>query len=323
MNIQKNQKRSEAVVAGFWRRSAAFLLDMLVLVAMGNGLAFILGDWFSSFGHWGRLVGIVVAGIYFGLLNSGVGKGQTLGKKWLKIAVVNQQGDSISVLRASLRYAIFGIPFFLSGIDLAPNQMQGLFFYLAMFVVLGPMLVTIYLYVFNSQTRQCLHDCLLGTYVVMTVCRDQNPSFGKLWQGHVAVVCVLFLIAAVAPYLFVQAQLNEEQLNILAVSDALQRNPLVRTSHIRQDQRTVKLANKPKANVDMITVDITLNQNRIEQKMLAQSLAVVLLRDYPPVLKADLLQVNLRYGFDIGIARGWQEMRYQFQPQALRAISEQ
>jgi len=47
-----------------------------------------LFDQLSHLGGWGRLVGFCIAILYFGTLNSVVGKGQTLGKRILKIHVI-------------------------------------------------------------------------------------------------------------------------------------------------------------------------------------------------------------------------------------------
>src|SRR5690348_14117245 len=74
-------------IAGFWRRLAAFVVDALILGVPAMLLGFAMFDWAASLGQAGRLIGFVVALLYFGLLNSRLGGGQTLGKRLLGIRV--------------------------------------------------------------------------------------------------------------------------------------------------------------------------------------------------------------------------------------------
>jgi uncharacterized RDD family membrane protein YckC len=92
-----------AKIAGFWRRLLAFLIDCLILAIVGLVVGSIFFDAFAALGGWGKLVGFTIALIYFGTLNSTVGKGQTLGKRLVNIKVVNCEGEPISLHRSFLR----------------------------------------------------------------------------------------------------------------------------------------------------------------------------------------------------------------------------
>jgi uncharacterized RDD family membrane protein YckC len=63
------------VIAGFWRRFVAFLLDCLILAAIG----WLIGNLFTNtlvmLGAWGRLVGFLVDVPYFAIAESRIGHG--------------------------------------------------------------------------------------------------------------------------------------------------------------------------------------------------------------------------------------------------------
>jgi uncharacterized RDD family membrane protein YckC len=79
-------------IAGFWRRLAAFGIDWLVLAVPTLLLGLALFQRAAGIGQAGRLVGFVLALLYFSLLNSRLIGGQTIGKRLLGIQVVSLSG---------------------------------------------------------------------------------------------------------------------------------------------------------------------------------------------------------------------------------------
>jgi uncharacterized RDD family membrane protein YckC len=99
-----------AEIAGFWRRLFAFCLDGLLLGALGAGIGLFAYDGLAALGDWGRLVGFLIAMIYFGVTDSDLSKGQTLGKRIAGIKVVTANGLPLSVRASTLRATIFCVP---------------------------------------------------------------------------------------------------------------------------------------------------------------------------------------------------------------------
>jgi len=95
--------RERTPIAGLWRRLAALVIDGLTLGVPALLLGLTLFHWASSLGRAGRLIGFVVALLYFGVLNSRFGGGQTLGKRLLGIRVADRAGAPLSPMRSFLR----------------------------------------------------------------------------------------------------------------------------------------------------------------------------------------------------------------------------
>src|ERR1700752_3195394 len=81
---------TEPNIAGFWQRVLGILIDAIVLGVFGAVLGFFLFDYFVRLGLWGRLVGFVIALIYFAPMNSRLMNGQTLGKRLVRTQVVGR-----------------------------------------------------------------------------------------------------------------------------------------------------------------------------------------------------------------------------------------
>lgn len=91
--------------ASFWQRLGAWILDALILGAVG----FVIGALFGSPGFYDRDLGSsglnFILGIIYYVYFHGSASGQTISKKALSIRVVGfQDGTSIGYGRAALRY---------------------------------------------------------------------------------------------------------------------------------------------------------------------------------------------------------------------------
>lgn len=155
-------------ICGFWRRTLAFLVDMILLWLTGYMLGLQLLSVFAKMGRWGCLVGYAIAMAYLGLLNSRLGKGQTLGKRLVQIHVVGQDGQFISPARSLLRTGLLVSLYLLSPLDTQPLSLSPLHM-LFMLVSGGLHVGAAYFYLFNRRTRQTLHDLVARTCVVRDV----------------------------------------------------------------------------------------------------------------------------------------------------------
>jgi uncharacterized RDD family membrane protein YckC len=174
-----------AEIAGFWRRLFAFCLDGLLLGAVGAYIGLIAYDGLVALGDWGRAVGFAIALIYFGAMDSELFRGQTLGKRVVRIKVVTVNGVPLSVGASTLRATIFCVPYFLNGAFIDAGAITS---WLLVFLVFGVGLSIVYLLLFNRRTRQSLHDLAVGAYVVSNKGGGPVGDSGRIWPAHFGVV---------------------------------------------------------------------------------------------------------------------------------------
>jgi len=84
--------------AGLGSRAIAFIIDFIILIIIGGGLAFLLVGVDTT----GNLVVGLITMLYFILLEAYAG-GQTLGKKLVNIKVVNDDGSDLTLVGSVIR----------------------------------------------------------------------------------------------------------------------------------------------------------------------------------------------------------------------------
>jgi uncharacterized RDD family membrane protein YckC len=121
--VRQKRETSALELAGFWRRLAAFLIDIFALAVICSVilLAFAPYRWFGFGGLWGssdvfseplwRALPYLIAGNVLSLLVNiayfvafWIWRGQTPGKMLLGIKLVRQDGSKVTIGVALLRY---------------------------------------------------------------------------------------------------------------------------------------------------------------------------------------------------------------------------
>lgn len=184
-------------VGALWRRVLAFFIDTIIIGLPVDVVAWVFFDKFSQLGAWGRLVGFCLALPYFAILDSSIGNGQTLGKRWMHVRVVDADGNPIPFGKALLRYVVFAAPWFLNGLMLPANETSAAMWTLIGLIVFGVGGTTFYLMCFNRRTRQGLHDLVVGSYVADA--EVPGPvSVQPIWKMHWAIIGVMVAVISVA-----------------------------------------------------------------------------------------------------------------------------
>lgn len=173
----------DRAIGALWRRLAAFAIDGIVLCLVGLAISLPFFETFSRIGVWGPLVGFCLALPYFAILNSGIGNGQTLGKRAVHIQVIDQHGNTISFWRSVARYVVLLTPYFLNEMSLPVTRTPWAVSIMISVIVLGIGGATLYLVVFNRHSRQGIHDLVAGTYVAVAG-KDGALDIKPIWGGH-------------------------------------------------------------------------------------------------------------------------------------------
>ena len=185
------------LVGSVWRRCAAYLVDSFILGAVGGGLGKVIFDKLSHLGLWGPLAGFCVALAYFAVFDSKMGAGQTLGKRWWKLRVIDVEGNPISFAKSLLRSTVFLVPAFLFGLNLPETRTPWIIQALMFGIVIWIGGSTLYLITFNREARQGLHDIVAGAYVANA--NDSGPVEAKaISHVHSLILGVLLVVASVS-----------------------------------------------------------------------------------------------------------------------------
>ncbi|MCG8512004.1 MAG: RDD family protein, partial [Rhodospirillales bacterium] len=237
-------------IAGFWRRVAAFLVDTVILAIPLMVVGFTFFEWAVGLGQAGRLVGFTVALLYFGLLNSRINGGQTLGKRLLRIRVIDRTGEMLSPARSVLRFLVLWVPYFLNGVFFdAPFETMGMLDYLLglliVFVVFGGLLAIIYLLIFNRRTRQSLHDLAVGSFVVRGA-PAAVPAKLATPRLHLVMVAGLLALALIGPGVALKMMTAEDSGTspLLDLQAAIQSEFGVEQVNVTMGQTTTSWARK-------------------------------------------------------------------------------
>jgi uncharacterized RDD family membrane protein YckC len=182
-------------IAGFWRRVAAFIVDGLLLGVIGQIIGWSASSFWFDIGPNGRILGLVIVLLYFGILNSKMGNGQTVGKRLLKTAVRDKNNKPISFQRSLIRISILALPALLNGWAL-PGLDIFILDLLVGIIVFGVGAAIVYTMIFNRGSRQGIHDLICETYVVHLK-TEEIEAFPVAARKHWIVSGVLLVLAVI------------------------------------------------------------------------------------------------------------------------------
>jgi len=302
-----------AQLAGFWRRLGAFVLDCLILGLVGLALAFTVYDQLAHLGVWGRLFGFALALAYFGVSNSKLTSGRSVGKLALGIKVVDKDGTPLSVGKSFLRYVALAIPWFLNGAPFPASVLFSFWLYVISLAVFGAGLSILYLFIFNRPSRQSLHDLLVGSFVVRS---DAIGPVGAAapWRGHLMVCAALFLAAAAVPVFTSRLAQSETFGPLLMVHRVVSAEPWVAHAEVN---RSLSLTSKDV--VRHLSIVAHIRDPAVDDADRAMRLGRLAFGAHEFVRDLTVVQVTLVHGFDIGIASSWRSHSHNFAPRDLAA----
>jgi uncharacterized RDD family membrane protein YckC len=291
-------------VASFWRRLAAWIVDILLLGIIGQILGWSLSIVLFQFGPYGRIIGIFFILPYFGLMNSRIGKGQTIGKRLLKIAVRDSDNKHISLVRSLIRISILEIPILFNGWAL-PIFHIPVVQWLLTIIIFGLGTAIFYTMVFNSKTRQGIHDLLCKTIVVHLPGKpiEKFPQSAKI---HWIISGVLVALSALMP------------IGGRFISSAIiSRTSLTQVNSLYQILQSDKRFFSASVNIGtlhssqgkithMLQIQVWYKgvPSNDERTNLLNDIAKIALANAENIDQYDLLRITVTSSYDLGIASG-------------------
>ena len=280
--------------AGFWQRLGAFAIDVLVIAMVGLAIGRFFVDELVQIGAWGRLIGFVVAGLYFGILNSKLTGGQTPGKRLLNIKVVSRDGAPLPLPTSLLRYIPLGLPWFLNNAQFPMDWLMSPLLYLLALLIFGLGLACIYLFIFNRPSRQVLHDLVAHSYVVRAEAVGA-VVVAPTRQVHLIVAGVLIAISAALPLVSKMLIHQEPFAGLLAAYQSASAEPSVYNVQVSKGWSSTS-----NGQVTYVTVQASIHDPAVDDVQRAKRLARRVIEADPSVKSVDVIQVVMVYGYDLG-----------------------
>ena len=315
------KKAADSFFSGFWVRVLAFFIDALLIGTAGLIIGKVFYGFLIEISPYGRFLGFPVALLYFGIMNSSYGGGQTLGKRVAKIRVQNVDGSPLSPGRSFARAGLLFVPYFLNGAALPPSAAAiPAFAYLLSLLVFGMIGAIIYLLIFNRPSRRSLHDLAVQS-VVVRVAAKKRQQIQPLWKGHAAIVGAILLVSLSFP-LVVKGIVDDETLfnNLIALQQKAIDVPGVNyaTANVGSDFQTSFVTGETVTST-YVTVRVFVGKNAPDFKILSAQIAQMVLDAYPPTAEKDRLIIIISRGYDIGIASWWTHANYLYSPAEWRS----
>ncbi len=306
------------------RRFFAFLIDALIIGVFGKIIGWSFEDAILQLGSFGKLIGFAIVLLYFGICNSKLMNGQTLGKKLLKIRVVDKNSNNISIAKSILRALPFALYILINGLpvsdstDLYPSLILGT-------ILFSIPVLEIYFAIANNKTLQALHDLTAKTYVVSVKSEGRIESTNNKAVLYVGIALPILILAvlfagssAVANKLIYVKDIQK------IVSVASHELPISSITMYR-NKTTTKNFDGETTQVKLIQVTAAKKNKDESDTLLAGKIAKIIFDSGFTFEEDENLFIAIIYGYDIGIASKYTSSKFNFSPEnwkkATKAIS--
>lgn len=301
-SIQSPDTSAITTIGSLWRRTVAYLTDGFFLGFIGFAAGTALSGTFSKMGPWGRAVGFCIAIAYFSYFDSKAGNGQTPGKRWLKLQVLNVAGAKLTFSSALIRSIIFEAPALLVGLSLPLPRASWIASALVAVVLYGVGGSTLYLLIFNRHTRQGLHELAVGSYVV-NAAQGGTVHTKPIWKVHWAILPSALLLFALAAGVVQRKIENVPSLRQMS-KDAL----LIEEMNGVQQAHLSDFLTRGKGTIGaekVLNANVILADGISDQATFASDAAKLILQNDQYAQKYDEITIRTFQGYDIGIAQHW------------------
>lgn len=305
-------------IAGFWRRFFAWLVDAIIVGVIAQIIGITFSSFFLSIGPYGRPIGLLFILPYFGIMNSRIGSGQTLGKRWMKIAVRNKNNEPIELWRSLVRSLVVGSPAIFNSWTIAvlllaltallfrgwaiPTAQDYVGTWFESLLVFGLGGAILYTMVFNFKPRQGIHDLFFGTYVVH-LSGKPTASFPTTSRIHWVVTSAWIGIVAIGAFAIISILMVTKP--TLAAGkgpiNILQEDPRFFTASVNYDFETC--CGKTTSSLN-ITVWYKGKIGEGERQEVADSIVKTVLDNEKDINNFDQIKVNITSAYELGIASG-------------------
>lgn len=227
----------------------------------------------------------------------------------------------MSLGKSMFRAVVLGLPGILNNLYLTPSMLKSpievTLLCFAGLIIFGGGFGICYFYLFNRITRQSLHDLIVKTYVVQA--DNKVPlEVGEVWKGHYIVFAVFMIVLCIgsAVGLFV-AREKPFFKNMITTLEQVGNVSEVYSAEMNQGMNYGSSGRST-----FLNVKVHVKEKRYMTKSVAEKVADVVLKNNPGAMKVDRINITIEYGYDIGIASKYINVRGSFSPQEWNYILE-
>lgn len=291
----------------FFARILALIVDLAVVWIPTFAYSMMFPEHLRALGPWGRVVGLGIALFYFGLLNSVLGRGQSLGKRWFGFRVTDASGDLLSIGRSVFRYFILFLPVQLNGAPL-PQELQSkpVLGVVLGIVIFGGVFGTPIFYIFNKPSRRCPHDLLSSSAVIEEL---GASAFTRGIPKKATAILATVLLAIVVGMLALQQTVNFAPLN--KVLSAVQNDPDVWNVSVGRGQQTIVSSQTGRTVSKFLEVSVRSYKAEQHAEQVAKAVAKRVL-SVESLQPGERLRVNVTSGYDLGFLKLQSTKRFNF-----------
>lgn len=298
------------IIAPVWRRCVAYFIDSLLIGLLISNLGRFEFGRLSQFGLWGICLGFLLGALYFAPMDSKIGNGQTIGKRLMKVRVVNGNGHSVSPARAFTRYTIFVIPVLLYGWRLPLTKTPWIALDFVFFLVYWVGGSSAYLMIFERLNRQGLHDMAVRTFVAYADHEGpiETRAIPQLHWG--ILVSLLFAISLGAAALKNWSDRQPTQVEFHRDSSLIESMDGVERAYLRD--RLTHDSNGIASKV--LFINIVRRTKPPSEQDFARNVVRSLSNPDHLAQSYDFITVRLYYGYDLGLGSRWDHRDFEQKP---------
>ena len=282
-----------------FKRLLALIIDFIILGIIGYVSGLFLEDFYVSLGKYGTLIGSTITIIYFSILQSSIGKGQTIGKKAIGAKVTNLQGDYLSLEKSFLRSFIVFFPIMNVEVFSGGNGM------LIIVMLLVLTIFASFYFILVNKSRRCLHDILIKS--IVTNQDVSNIEIDEQNDRSIKKLIPIGLIAVLMISMGIYQTFSENTLSqLLSAKEKIENvNGVITVNEVKSSTTTYSSTNEPSRTYSSVQITV-----RIDDKNEASNLDSEYFNSFYQIIKdevpksqdVDGVSITLYYGYNIGIA---------------------
>ncbi len=274
------------------RRAIAYFIDILLLAAPFFLLNWLYPTLLLTIYPWGQFLGFTAGLIYFTLLDCRA----TVGKKLLKLQIVDNQEQPITHLIAALRYIIIGVPLYLIAvINYVTTSADGTALWLLL------ILIQAYLVIFNRKNNALIQDIFCHTHVIATNKKEKFHPHTTPRKHVVAIeiLTALVVLSVAITYIFPDKIFDKYFFNSVGIT--MKQFDTIVEGQKAENKEIAAITISSYLNDKGVVIDIIATTNNPERlKQIAQqtgeAFAKILPHDYP--VAVNIITIN-----DFGLSK--------------------